>query len=392
MPLHFAPEEFAARKAEMIASLERDQLDGILLFKQESMYYLTGYDTFGFVFFQCLYMGTDGKTTLLTRSPDVRMAEYTSDIKDVRVWVDREDANPALDLKQILQEHGCAGRRLGVEWESYGLTAQRGQMLTNAFEGFCELVDASLLVTKQRLVKRPAEIAYVRKAAALADDAFAAALELAAPGVFEGDILAVMQGAVFRGDGDYPGNEFVIASGPASHLGRYTAGRRHVAAGEQLTLEFAGVYRHYHACLFRVFTIGKPSAAHIEIQKCALEALYAASTALRPGEPLGNVYTAYMDTIIRAGYLDHHMNSCGYSMGTTFHPNWMDWPLLFKGNSLIAEPGMVFFIHPAITHQGVTAVPGETFLVTDTGSKRLGRAPMTFATEHAPLPYPPLRS
>jgi Xaa-Pro dipeptidase len=50
------------------------------MFRQESMYYLTGYDTFGYVFFQCLYMGADGETlTLLTRTPDVRQAGHTSE-------------------------------------------------------------------------------------------------------------------------------------------------------------------------------------------------------------------------------------------------------------------------------------------------------------------------
>ena len=55
------------------------------------MYYLTGYDTFGYVFFQCLYMGADGETmTLLTRMPDLRQAKFTSVVKDIRVWLDRE--------------------------------------------------------------------------------------------------------------------------------------------------------------------------------------------------------------------------------------------------------------------------------------------------------------
>jgi Xaa-Pro dipeptidase len=44
-------------------------LHGLLLFRQESMYYLTGYDTFGYCFFQCLYLGAVGRLVLLTRAP-----------------------------------------------------------------------------------------------------------------------------------------------------------------------------------------------------------------------------------------------------------------------------------------------------------------------------------
>lgn len=381
MPLHFTEQEFAARKGETIARMEREGLDGLLMFRQESMYYLTGYDTFGYVFFQCLYLGADGRITLLTRAPDARAARYTSNIEDIRIWVDRPEANPAAELKDILAEHACAGRRLGVEWDAYGLTAQNGRALAAALEGFCQLVDASLLITRQRVVKRPAEIAYVRKAAALADAALAAGLELAKPGVFEGDILAAMQGAVFKGDGDYSGNEFIIQSGPGSHLGRYTSGRRHVAKGEQLTLEFAGVYRHYHSCLMRVVTLGKANPRQVEIHKHAMDALEASSGALRPGDPVGNVFNAYIRTLDKAGFVENNLNACGYSLGTTFSPNWMDWPMLYRDNPVIAEPGMVFFMFLAITDKGVSGVPGETFLVTETGCERLGKAPITCATE-----------
>jgi len=381
MPLHFTEQEFAARKAETVARMARDGLDGLLMFRQESMYYLTGYDTFGYVFFQCLYLGADGRVTLLTRAPDARAARYTSNIEDVRIWVDQPDANPAAELKAILAEHGCAGRRLGVEWDAYGLTAQNGKALAAALEGFCRLADASLLITRQRVVKRPAEITYVRKAAALADAALAEGLRLAKPGAFEGDILAAMQGAVFKGDGDYSGNEFIIQSGPGSHLGRYTSGRRHVAAGEQLTLEFAGVYRHYHSCLMRVVTLGKANARQLEIHKHAMDALEASSQALRPGDPVGNVFNAYIRTLEKAGFVENNLNACGYSLGTTFSPNWMDWPMLYRDNPVIAEPGMVFFMFLAITDKGVSGVPGETFLVTDTGCERLGKAPITCATE-----------
>ena len=95
------------------------------MFRQESMYYLSGYDSFGYVFFQCLYLGADGTLTLLTRSPDLRQAQHTSLIEDIRVWADRDGATPAGDLKAILDEHGCRGMKLGVELEAYGLTGAK---------------------------------------------------------------------------------------------------------------------------------------------------------------------------------------------------------------------------------------------------------------------------
>ena len=91
------------------------ELDGMLLFRQGSMCYLSGYDTFVYVFFQCLYLGLDGNLILLTRAPDLRHAEKSSILEDIRIWVDGPDSNPALQLKDILRVYACEGQQLGVE-------------------------------------------------------------------------------------------------------------------------------------------------------------------------------------------------------------------------------------------------------------------------------------
>ncbi len=129
MALHFTESELAGRRTATVAAMAANGLDGMLLFRQESLYYLTGYDTFGYVFFQCLYLGADGTMTLLTRAPDLRQARRTSVVEDIRVWVDGAAADPTEDLVEILAEHGCRGVRLGIEWDSYGLTAANGRRL-----------------------------------------------------------------------------------------------------------------------------------------------------------------------------------------------------------------------------------------------------------------------
>ena len=51
MALHFTPDEFASRKRRLLTAMAEARLDGLLLFAQESDFWLTGYDTFGFCFF-----------------------------------------------------------------------------------------------------------------------------------------------------------------------------------------------------------------------------------------------------------------------------------------------------------------------------------------------------
>ena len=55
MALHFTVQEFESRKNKVIRSMKEKNLDALLLFRQESMYWLTGYDTFGYVFFHLKY-------------------------------------------------------------------------------------------------------------------------------------------------------------------------------------------------------------------------------------------------------------------------------------------------------------------------------------------------
>jgi Xaa-Pro dipeptidase len=331
------------------------------------MYYLTGYDTFGYVFFQCLYLGADGRLMLLTRAPDLRQAQHTSDIDDIRVWIDAPNADPSTELREYLRRFGLSGKTLGVEWESYGLTARNGMRLQAAFDGFADLVDASDIVTRLRLIKSPAELVYVREAARLGDLALDEAHRLAAPGIDEGEILAAMQSIIIRNGGDDPANEFIIGSGADALLCRYKTGRRKLSAQDQLTLEFAGVYRHYHSALMRTVPIGTPPARQVDMHKVAVDALEACKAALRPGNTVGAVFDAHSKTLDQAGYQAHRMNATGYSLGTTFAPNWMDWPMFYHGNPEILRPGMVYFIHLIIfdSDQGLAMTSGQTCLVTE---------------------------
>ncbi len=378
MALHFTREEFAKRQTRTLALLAERELDGLLIFRQESMFYLTGYDTFGYVFFQCLYLHSDGRMSLITRSPDLRQAQHTSIIEDIHIWVDHPQANPSLELKEILREYGCEGKRLGVEFEAYGLTAANGRKIEAALDGFCELIDASDVVNRLRVVKSEAEIVYVRQAAELADRALEEAHRLAAPGAFEGDILAAMHAAIFEGGGDYPANEFIIGSGNDALLCRYFTGRRHLSPKDQLTLELAGVYRHYHAALMRTIPIGEASPRHKALHTVCIDAMAASMEALRPGRAIGEVFDAYARVCDAAGMHKHRLNATGYSLGTTFAPNWMDWPMFYHANPVIAEPNMVFFLHMVLmdSEAGQAMCFGHTVLVTENGCETLSRLPL----------------
>lgn len=366
MALHFEREEYARRLEKLKASMQAEKLDAMLLFAQESMYWLTGYDTFGFCFFQCLVVKADGTMTLLTRSADLRQARQTSIIERIAVWTDRTNADPAVDLKNLLSDLDLLGERIGVEYDTHGLTGANCRKLDNQLQSFAELVDQSYLVSRLRLIKSPAEILHVRRAAGLADAALDAGLALIKPGADEADILAAMQGAVFSGGGDYPANEFIIGSGEDALLCRYKAGRRQLTANDQLTLEWAGTFAHYHAAMMRTVIIGEPTLRHVELYEACREALDAIAAILRPGTTFGQVFDAHAEVMDTRGLTRHRLNACGYSLGARFTPSWMEHQMFLAGNPRVIEPDMTLFAHMIImdSETGTAMTLGQTYLTT----------------------------
>lgn len=378
MALHFEREEYAARLEKLTASMREEKLDAMLLFAQESMYWLTGYDTFGFCFFQCLVVKADGSMTLLTRSADLRQARQTSNIERIVVWTDRTNADPALDLKNLLSDLDLLGARIGVEYDTHGLTGANCRKLDNQLQSFAELVDASYVVSRLRLIKSPAEIAYARRAAELSDAALDAALPLIKPGADEADILSAMQGAVFSGGGDYPANEFIIGSGEDALLCRYKAGRRQLTATDQLTLEWAGVFAHYHAPMMRTVIIGEPTDRHVELYEACKESLDAITAILRPGTTFGEIFDAHADVMDERGLTRHRLNACGYSVGARFTPSWMEHQMFHAGNPLEIAPDMTLFVHMIImdSETGTAMTLGQTYLTTAEAPQSLSAKPL----------------
>jgi Xaa-Pro dipeptidase len=382
MALHFDRSEFEARVAKARSALKRENLAAVLLFAQESLYYLTGFDTSGFVFFQCAVLTADeAPITLLTRRPDLEQARRTSTIEDIRLWYDREGADPSIELKAILEEKGLAGARVGIEMRTFGLTADKYEQVRRRLDGWCQIIDASHVVRDLRVVKSPAELAYVRKAAELADHSLEAMLGAAKPGAFEGEIAAAGAVPILAGGGDPPPSGPVLGSGDRALLVRSATGFRHLDAVDQLTMEFAASYRHYCACLMRTVAIGRANDAQRKMFEVTRDALQAMTEAARAGRPLGEIDDAHRRVYDRGGYAASRMAACGYSLGALYRPTWMDVPpMLYSGNPMPAVPGMTLFLHAILIDapKNLAMSLGHTIVITEGAAEVLSNLKPTY--------------
>lgn len=375
MALHFTRKEYADRMDRLKAEMDKAGVDGMLLFAQESMYWLTGYDTFGYCFFQCMIVSAKGEITLLTRAPDLRQAQHTSIVEDIRIWNDHASAKPETDLKDTLADLGYANKTLGIERKTVGLNAYYGDAINRVLTGFVKLTDQSPMVDTLRMVKSAAELKYIRKAGELTDDALDAAIAATRAGADEGDILAAMHSEIFSKGGDYAGNEFIIGSAADALLCRYKSGRRKLSKNDQLTLEWAGAYRHYHAAMMRTIVIGKPKKRHLQLYEASRDALTAVADAMQIGNTFGDMFNAHARTLDDAGLHDHRLNACGYSMGASFTPCWMDPPMIYEANPTVIEENMVLFHHMIIADSdSKTAMTlGCSYIATRKGPECLSR-------------------
>jgi Xaa-Pro dipeptidase len=370
--LRFPAAEHAARLATARAEMRRRGLDALLVFAQESHYYLTSFDTAGYVFFQAGVVTADDRpTVLLTRRPDLRQAEVASLYDDIRIWLNAEGAEPARDLCAILAERGLAGARVGVEYATHGLTAANGRALEAAMAGLCTLVDASDLVRGLRLVKSPAELVLVRAAGRLADAAVEAAIAAAAPGVLDSRLTAAALSAMLEGGGDVPAGGPLVNSGPRALFGRGIGGPRAIGRHDQVLVELAASVLRYHACIEAMIAVGPPDPRQERMMAVAAEAMEAVRDAARAGAALGTLDDIHRRVLDGAGYAQARFAACGYALGCTFRPTWMDAPpMIYSGNPLVMTPGMVFFVHIMIPDaaSGLAAGVGQTFAIREHGS------------------------
>ncbi|CAG8890089.1 unnamed protein product [Penicillium egyptiacum] len=378
--LHFSEKEFEERQQRALELMKQEELEGFLITKQETLYYLTGYDTFGYVFFQAMYFHKDGSKKLITRMPDLRQALYTSVLTydDIMIRSDDAGSNPVSLVPLVLKEFGInsPSKRIGYEPNSATLTLEVGKLLEGSVAGLCSLVNHSNLFTRElRIVKSPAELRKIRKAAYLADFALVRALKLAKPGAYEGDLWREIVGAVYEGGGDDPANENILVSGNKAVLTRYSAGKSTIE--RQLTLEHAGVYKHYHACLMRTIHIGGVTTLARRMFEVNILQMEAAMAALKPGRAIEEVFEAYARVADENGFKDQRFNACGYSLGATFAPTWMDFPMFVRGQKVVAQPGMVFFIHIILMDKATDTASsiGQTVEVTQDGCVSLSKLP-----------------
>jgi Xaa-Pro dipeptidase len=378
--LHFDLSEFAERRGRVCAAMAARGLDGVLVSRIEDQYWLTGLDTDGFCIFHALFLGGDGAMTHISRTADLANIRYSSICSDVDLWIDQESNSKAAAVRATLAKHRMEGKRIGVQLDTFGLLPALYLELTEVLRGYCEVVDASDLIRSLRLVKSARELEYLRTAGEGVDKMGQAAVDVTRAGAYEGEIMGRAWYTAFANDCDPPAHRPPIGNGTSAMNVRYTTRRKHVAENDQVTFELGAGYRHYHAAeMFVVLTGPSIDERHVKMHAACVDALAAVQDKLVPGNTLGEVYEAHRATFARHGYEHALLRACGYTMGATWPPTWMEQPQIYERNSTELVPHMSFFTHMILIDHttGLTMSLGEQAIITDGPPEIITHVPRT---------------
>ncbi|GGH42611.1 M24 family metallopeptidase [Microbacterium album] len=336
-----------------------------------------------FYFLQSDYVPLSRSVTIIPRhGQHVAMSTYlqakshakNSTTSEVRIFV---ETKPQVEvLVETLRQMGHTSGVLGWRWEAVPATWH--DTLRAEFPDIV-WVDISSDLLDLWYRRSAEEAAACSRSAEIADAAYDDLLEHVQPGMSEYEIVSAFNHAATRHGANR--NFTLVASGPCTpstplpELAPPTW--RTVNEGDFVTLEMSPAYAGYYTQLVRTFQVGRgDSSEHADrLRQVAVDAVAEAATALKPGVTIGKVARVLMEAVSRAGY------RAEYPLGHTVGVNLL-YERLLPDNDRVLNVDDALIIHPKVHHANgdYGFFWGETYLVTETGSRSLNAASQLLRT------------
>jgi len=260
-------------------------------------------------------------------------------------------------------------RRLGLEGDV--LSYVQYEAMKKALPDV-ELVSTPELLISLRAVKDEAEIELIKKAVAIADDAFGEIINTLREGQSEEEISLTLEFLMRKAGASGRSFDFIVASGERSSLPHGVASAKRIQRGEFVTLDFGAIYQGYCSDITRTVVIGEPDDKQVHIYNIVLQAQLIGIDAVKPGRSGREVDHEVRQFIKEAGYGDYFGHGLGHSVGLAIHER----PRLNPREEKLLEPGMIVTVEPGIYIPNWGGVRIEDMvLVTDSGCEVLTKSP-----------------
>lgn len=346
---------------QIAAQLESNDLDAMLLTGEANRFYASGFHS----------SGTDG-VALVTR----KKAYYFTDSRYTEA---AERYVQGAELREIGRGRGYAAlieevvteqciRRMGFE-DAY-MTVQEYERYHKALS--CDLVPATELLWKLRMVKDDEELEAMIAAQRIAERALEEILEEIRPGVTEKEIAARLQYLMLHYGGSDMSFDPIVVSGANGSLPHGVPSEKKIQQGEFVTMDFGCIYHGYCSDMTRTVAVGFATEEMHRVYHTVLTAQLAGINAARAGVTGREVDGAARAVIDAAGYGAYFGHSFGHGVGVEIH----EAPNASPGNEKPLPAGAVISAEPGIYLPGKMGVRIEdVILLTEKGCRNITRAP-----------------
>ena len=345
----FSASEFATRQRRVREEMARRGIEILVVTSPININYLVGANAKAYQVFQALLFPLDASagTTILLRLSDVAEVKDDSLVDDVRGWGGRKFEDPVDAFCRVIDDKGMRGRRFGLESPAYYLSVHNYKRLMSELQSE-NLVDATDLVEPLKFVKSSEELAYVRKAAAIADIGMEAIVAHSGAGRTEREVAAEAHRAMMAAGGDSPASPMNFVSGERTCYAHGLPSDRELRDGDFIHVEYGGAYRRYTSTIARHLSIGSASAQARRLHDVTLEACDACIALIKNGVRAEDVHLKAVEVIRKAGFEEFNLHTTGYGIAPGFPPAWGENLNMFYGSEDVLRAGMVVSIEPPI--------------------------------------------
>jgi Xaa-Pro aminopeptidase len=229
------------------------------------------------------------------------------------------------------------------------------------------------VISEQRLVKDAAELALLRQAIAISDEAFTRAAEQIRPGMTEREVAHLIENTMLALGAEGPAFPSIVAAGPNGAQAHAVPGDRPIQEGEPIVIDMGARYHGYNSDMTRTLILGTPDDRFREIYNTVLAAKQAAEGAIRAGITGVEADKQARDVIAAAGYGEFFSHSLGHGIGLEVH----EGPSLSKISEDTLQANEVSSVEPGIYLADWGGVRLEDLvLITPDGVEILTGAPL----------------
>ena len=330
----FSLNEYRQRLNRVRETMIREKIDLLFLSAPESLFYISGYKA---EWYQAqstklwppasgtaVHVDHDNFIDFDTEEEEV-LSRFTSISTDTRILRETTETTGMPSwIVQELKKEGWLPATVGLEMWSYRPNRAVSEMFQSALEKEgCKVVDGTDIVREVRAIKSPQEIAYIEKAAEIADIGMNAAIESIRPGMTELEVYGEIVHAMAKAGGENPGIPVLVTSGPKTASLHALSSRKKIQRGEMINVDICGVYNRYHADIARSLSMGKPNPDVAKVVELSAKAYDVIAKLIKPNLPVAEFNQKMKAYYEEAGILQDKWWVGGYELGIAFPPDWV---------------------------------------------------------------------